>query len=189
MKDKHGLDHKTAEKDCARKQLEKWVKGKKGSRAAARRKAAAAAAGEANVSDVATQVLANDDDASMEEDEGAGLNRMYINKCDLCGVESQMSVNLSASGLGFTCAYLGQPCRSSSSTAPAAAQGTGLSVPSNQVQMSFPNFGGAQPPTAPVPSSSSLQPFQVDFQSAAHRAQFEAAMQVPLPDDDDDDDL
>eukprot|EP00929_Paragymnodinium_shiwhaense_P015298 TRINITY_DN123369_c0_g1_i1.p2 TRINITY_DN123369_c0_g1~~TRINITY_DN123369_c0_g1_i1.p2 ORF type:complete len:167 (+),score=59.18 TRINITY_DN123369_c0_g1_i1:163-663(+) len=100
MRDKHGLNESSAIRDDRTKRIEKWAKKDKQENAPER-------AAEA-MSTVKLAVADDDMSADSEEEQG----RMYKQKCDVCGAEALLAVDLVGQGLTFTCSYVGKACQS-----------------------------------------------------------------------------
>lgn len=215
MRDKHGLDGSEAVKDDCRKKIERWVKNaNRGGKAARKAAAAAAAAG------VTGPLAAND--SAMDDTElgpvapGAAAGGVR-HCCELCGAEALLPVNLTESGLSFTCAHVGRRCGSSGApqASPAAAPvppPTGLGVfagvrlaavpPAPPAQLPafsarmppasaaglFAGVGFAAAPPAPPAQLPSIFSAQTPIASAVAAVALLAAG-VPVPDLDSDEDL
>jgi len=170
MKDRHGLDQKTAKTDDKKKRIEKWVKkdraqaGDKGDDKAAMFSADSSMVGE----DAAGASAAGGMGVETNPFDKAAAPTLHRHTCEICGAESMLPINLESQGLSFSCSFVGQQCRGSGSsmlssaaasarwTAPAPAHSfaaAAAAAPPPAGSFAAAAFGGgaAFPPAAAVP--------------------------------------
>ena len=192
MRDKHGINEKDALNEDRRSRIEKWTEQQE--------KQSPKAAAKASM--------------NAEDEAEARPGGSFAQKCELCGAQVMLPVDLSAQGLTFRCALAGRQC-AQAAAAPAQGSQTRMSQPAPQPQAALPPqaapvslMGGAalpsfSPQAAPVslmggaalPSFSFQAPAPMPPQAwpsfgggtggAAPASSI--AMDMAVPDDDDDD--
>merc|ERR1712118_443805 len=107
MRDKHGVDGKTAVKEDKKKQVERWLEKSKSSSSLP---SDSVAAGGMDAEDAEEQM--------METPAAPHQPAAFLQVCELCGAEATLAVDLAAQGLTFRCSHLGRLCAPLKSAAP-----------------------------------------------------------------------
>eukprot|EP00747_Dinoflagellata_sp_TGD_P164536 gnl/TRDRNA2_/TRDRNA2_184606_c0_seq1.p1 gnl/TRDRNA2_/TRDRNA2_184606_c0~~gnl/TRDRNA2_/TRDRNA2_184606_c0_seq1.p1 ORF type:complete len:207 (+),score=46.86 gnl/TRDRNA2_/TRDRNA2_184606_c0_seq1:71-691(+) len=97
MRDKHGVDEKSAVKEDKKKKVERWLEKSKSS-------------------SLPTSSSAGMDAEEVVEEQMEGVNgcpaapSVFLQVCELCGAEASLPVDLAAQGLTFRCSHVGRQC-------------------------------------------------------------------------------
>merc|ERR1712216_120078 len=172
MRDKHGLNESSAVRDDRTKRIEKWAKKDRKEKAPER----------AEAMPTLRLAAAESEMAADDSEEEQGHTGLYKQKCELCGAEAMLPVDLVGQGLSFTCAYLGRQCQGQHCAASTARQAPFAALAGSPAA---PLFGFSVP---------AVQSFTIPCAAAATAAplvasapiSMDAAVSMAVPSDDED---